>query len=84
MIEKLFFDLEESQVLELRDNAVALIGEGKTIMSVSAGGKSGSKVFPMNPKDVLLEARAALRHINPETYGKRVRKTYASFRRCHF
>lgn len=80
---RLFFGLPEADVLKLRDGAIALIQEGKTIMSVSGGGKSGSKSFPMQPKEVLFEANAALRHLNPEKYGRRVRKTYARFRQRH-
>jgi len=80
---RLFFGLPESEVLGLRDGALALIKEGKTLMSVSGGGKSGSKQFPISPREVLFEANAALRHLNPDKYGRRIRKTYANFRNRH-
>lgn len=80
---RLFFGLPETEVLALRDSALTLIQSGKTLMRVSAGGKTGDSQFPMPPKEVLLEANAALRHINPAKYGRRVRKTYARFRNRH-
>ncbi len=78
---RLFFDLPEAKVLEIRNTALGLIAEGKTVMSATIGTTTGSKVFPMPPADALFEARAALRRIAPEKYGRRVRKTYASFSR---
>lgn len=72
---RLFFDKTEVQVLAIRDTAIALIAEGKTLMSVGAGGKSGSRQFPMQPADIVRECNAALRHINPTRWGKRHRKT---------
>lgn len=77
---KVFFDLPEGEVLQIRDQAVRLIKEGKTLMEVTAGGKTGRRQWAMPPKEMLFEARAALRHINPQRYGKRIRKTYAAFR----
>lgn len=77
---RLFFGLPETEVLQIRDSALAIIKEGKTLMNVSAGGKTGAKQFPMPPKEVIFEANAALRHLNPDKYGRRIRKTYAHFR----
>lgn len=80
---RLFFGLPEAEVLEIRNNAVAMIKGGSVLMNVSGGGKSGGKQFAMPPKEILFEANAALRHLNPTKYGRRVRKTYANFRnRC--
>lgn len=77
---RLFFGLPESQVVEIRDSALAKITKGEVIMEVTGGGKTGKKLFSMPPKEILFEANAALRHLNPAVYGRRVRKTYANFR----
>ena len=77
-LQQLFFGLPEAKVLEIRDKAVALIAEGKTIMEAQArGGQMSQKAFPMPPAQVLFEARAALRSINPTLYGHRRTRTYA-------
>ncbi len=80
-LQRLFFDCTEADVLAIRDKAIALIKEGKTIMRFTAAGKEAEKAWALPPQQMLMEARAALRHIDPATYGRRVRKTYASFRR---
>lgn len=77
---RLFFGLPESKVLEIRDRAVALIAEGKTLMEVKGQGKEGVKAFPMPPRDALFEANAALRALNPAKYGRRVRRTHLYIR----
>ena len=81
---QLFFDLEEAEVVAIRDRAVALITEGKTLMEVTSGGKSGRKQWALAPERMLFEARAALRHINPDDYGKRRRFTVSRVRSCDY
>ena len=77
-VQNLFFSLPEAQVLAIRDNAVAIISGVKTIMEVqSRGGQMSQKAFAMPPKDILAEANAALRYLNPAVYGCRRTRTYA-------
>lgn len=72
MTKGIFIGLSESELLAIRAKAVALITEGKTTMSYSAGdGSSFSKSFAMPPQDMLAEARHALQLLDPATYGKR-------------
>lgn len=76
----LFYTLPEAQVVALRDRAVSLIMEGKTIMSYSSEGTSVTKQMAMPPKEILEECNAALARINPTKYGA----TNTSFRRFTF
>lgn len=58
----------------LRAKALALIGEGKTIMEVqSRGGSMSQKAFPMKPDDVVAECNWRLDRL--DGFGKR--KSYA-------
>ena len=41
------------------------------------GGQMSQKAFPLPPAQVLFECNAALRHINPQVYGRRRTRTYA-------
>ena len=68
----IFIGLSESDILAIRDKAVAMLKEGKTIMSYSDSGSSVSKQFVMPVKEVLAECKMALQALDPETYGKRV------------
>jgi hypothetical protein len=78
-LQRLFFDLTEEEVLEIRTAAVTAIKAIKPIMTVGGGGKSMGREFAMPPADILKEANAALKHIDPETYGRRIRTTYSRF-----
>ncbi len=78
---RLFFDLPEADVLDIRNCAVKLIKEGKTIMKVGAGGKEAEKQFSLPPSTMLFEANAALKHINPAVYGKKIRRTFTTVAR---
>jgi len=80
-LQNLFFDFEEEEVLAIRKQAKKLVTDGKTIMKVSAAGNEAEKQFTLPVAQVLMECRAALKHIDPAKYGKRVKRTYASFRR---
>jgi hypothetical protein len=68
----IFIGLSESDILAIRDKAVAMLKEGKTIMSYSDSGTNVSKQFVMPVKEVLAECRMALSQLDPDTYGKRV------------
>ena len=67
----IFIGLSESDILAIRDKAVAMLKEGKTIMSYSDSGTNVSKQFVMPVKEVLAECRMALQQLDPETYGPR-------------
>lgn len=67
----IFIGLAESDILAIRDKAVAMLKEGKTIMSYSDSGTNVSKQFTMPVKEVLAECKMALQQLDPDTYGKR-------------
>jgi hypothetical protein len=59
----------EAELLHLRDTAVKLIAEGKTIMEYGAEGSSASREFTMPPADLLLEVTWSLKSKLPKKYG---------------
>lgn len=67
----IFIGLTESDILAIRDKAVAMLKEGKTIMSYSDSGTNVSKQFTMPVKEVLAECKMALQQLDPATYGTR-------------
>jgi hypothetical protein len=67
----IFIGLSESDILAIRAKAVAMLTEGKTIMSYSDTGTSVSKQFVMPVKEVMAECKMALQALDPATYGKR-------------
>ena len=71
MASGIFIGLTETELLAIKAKAVALITEGKTLMSYSDSGSSTTKQFSMPPKEMLTEALWALRALDPETYGYR-------------
>ncbi len=71
MASGLFIGLTECELLDIKAKAVALITEGKTLMSYSDSGSSASKQFAMPPKEMLSEAMFALSRLDPATYGTR-------------
>ena len=68
----LFIGLTECELLDIKAKALAMITEGKTLMSYSDSGSSASKQFAMPPKEMLSEAMFALSRLDPATYGRRV------------
>jgi hypothetical protein len=76
MASGLFIGLTECELLDIKAKAVAMITEGKTLMSYSDSGSSASKQFAMPPKEMLSEAMFALSRLDPATYG--VRRTIIS------
>lgn len=61
--------LEIAQIEVIRDKAVALVTEGKTIMEYRDSGTDIRKDWPIDPPTVLLECRYALQIKNPQKYG---------------
>ena len=76
----IFIGLAESDILAIRDKAVAMLKEGKTIMSYSDSGTNVSKQFVMPVREVLDECRLALQQLDPETYGKSVKVIRTDYR----
>jgi hypothetical protein len=82
MANGIFVGLPESDLLAIRDQAVADIKAGRVITSYSDSGTSVSKTFAMQPKEILLEVQMALRQLDPATYGERktiIRTDYTGF-----
>lgn len=75
---ELFFLDPIAEVIAIRERAKALIKEGKTLMEATGnGGKSGRKQFALPLDQILFEANAALKHLDPATYGRRRRSTFS-------
>ena len=72
MASGIFIGLTECELLDIKAKALAMITEGKTLMSYSDSGSSASKQFAMPPKEILSEAMFALSRLDPATYGRRV------------
>lgn len=77
----IFIGLSESDIIAIRDKAVAMLKEGKTIMSYSDSGSSVSKQLVMPVKEILAECKMALQALDPATYGKRVTIIRTDYRR---
>ena len=71
MASGIFIGLTECELLAIKDKAVALITEGKTLMSYSDSGSSASRQMVMPAKEMLAEAMFALSRLDSATYGKR-------------
>ena len=71
MASGLLIGLTEDELLAIKAKAVAMITEGKTLMSYSDSGSSATKQFAMSPKEMLSEAMWALSKLDPLTYGSR-------------
>lgn len=72
MAQGLFIGLTECELLDLKAKALALIMDGKTLMSYSDSGSSATKAFALPPKEMLNEAMFALSRLDPKKYGKRI------------
>jgi hypothetical protein len=72
----LFVGLPRETVEAIRDKAVALILEGKTIMSYGDGATNASKQFALPPQQMLKEANYALQRLDG-----RVRALYTNYNR---
>ncbi|MDP4592614.1 MAG: hypothetical protein NWS94_06875 [Opitutales bacterium] len=76
MASGIFIGLTECELLDIKAKALAMITEGKTLMSYSDSGSSASKQFAMPPKEMLSEAMFALSRLDSAVYG--VRRTIIS------
>ena len=81
MASGIFIGLSESDILAIRDKAVAMFKSGAVIMSYSDSGSNVSKQFAMPPKEVLAECNHALKLLDPETYGVRTTIIRTDYRR---
>jgi hypothetical protein len=72
----LFVGLDRDTIEAIRDKAVALILEGKTIMSYGDGATNASKQFSLPPQQMLMEANYALQRLDG-----RVRALYTNYNR---
>ncbi len=80
MASGIFIGLTECELLAIRTKAVALITEGKTLMSYSDSGSSASKSMVMPAKEMLAEAQYALGILDPQQYPGSVRKNVIAVR----
>ena len=71
MASGIFIGLTQDELLAIKVKAVAMITEGKTLMSYSDSGSSATKQFAMSPKEMLNEAMFALSRLDPSVYGRR-------------
>lgn len=72
MASGIFIGLTECELLDIKAKAIALITEGKTLMSYSDSGSSASRQMVMPAKEMLAESLFALSRLDPATYGRRV------------
>ena len=83
-VQRIYFGLTESVLLTMRTDVLAELTKlrtGKQHTSLGAGGKnmSKSRMTLAQLYAELSEITAALQNLDPDTYGKRVTKTYAMF-----
>jgi hypothetical protein len=71
MAQGIFIGLTECELLDLKAKALALILDGKTLMSYADSGSSATKAFALPPKEMLNEAMFALSRLDPSVYGRR-------------
>jgi hypothetical protein len=69
MPEGIFVGLDRETLTAIRDRAVGLILEGKTIMSYGDGSTNASKQFSMPPKEMLSESKYALERLDGRVRG---------------
>jgi hypothetical protein len=80
----IYYGLTEPVLLKMRTDALAqlaLARQGKRFASVSGGGKSFAKQN-MTMAELTIdiqEINGALRKLNPDAYGRRVRSIYPDF-----
>lgn len=73
MAKGLFITFTETQLLELRDKAIAALSAGSQVVSWSDSGSSVSKTLTMQTDSILDEVNHALRLRWPATYGGKLR-----------
>lgn len=75
--EGIFVGLPREIIEKMRDRAVELILQGKTIMSYGDGVNNASKQFSMPPKEILHECQYALNKLD----GTKVRGLWTNYGR---
>lgn len=65
----------EEDVIAIRNTALTLIREGSTTTSWSSEGTSVTRQFTLPVRSVLEECNWFLSKINPEKYGRKVKRT---------
>jgi len=65
----IFMTLTIAQIETIKDKAIAIVTEGKTIMEYKDSGTDVRKDWPIDPPTILLECRYALQIKAPEIYG---------------
>lgn len=76
MASGIFIGLTEDELLAIKVKAVAMITEGKTLMSYSDSGSSATRQMVMPAREMLNEAMFALSRLDSQTYG--IRRTVVS------
>lgn len=80
MAKGIFVGLPESDLLAIRDAAVADIKAGRVITSYTDSGTSVSKQYAMPPREMLEESTYALKQLDPDTYGRSVKVIRTDYR----
>jgi hypothetical protein len=65
----IFMTLTIAQIETIKDKAISIVTEGKTIMEYKDSGTDVRKDWPIDPPTILLECRYALQIKAPEIYG---------------
>lgn len=83
-VKGIYYGLEEATLLQMQTDALAAMQafrKGQRFTAVGGAGKNYSKEH-MSYSQLTLELaeiRAALQRLDPETYGRRVRRMFADF-----
>jgi hypothetical protein len=72
----------ESDVLAIRKAAIDAVKNGQTVVSWTNEGSSANLAFTLPVQQVLEEANAFLKALNPSKYGYRVKKA-SGYGRCY-
>lgn len=79
MAERLFdvnIDRPED-ILAIREKAMSMLKEGKTVMEWENEGTSAKKAFGLPLDKILAETKAYLQAKDPDVYGRRITRTSA-------
>jgi hypothetical protein len=80
MARGLFIGLTETELLAIRDKAVAAITTGLNVVSYSDSGSSVSKQWALSPKEMLDEAGYGLYQLDNQAYAVYRRTSVLSVR----
>jgi hypothetical protein len=62
------------EVLAIRAKAKEALLAGATVVSWSVEGSSVNKVISLSPKEVMIETAKFLKAVDPDTYGRTVKR----------